>query len=137
MTDSIYIDGQRREIDGYSDIDLSFKPNPNTKDLMIKRNIASIRQNIGLIFIDSGLPFHPETDSQIGSELFELWDPLDKRHIIRKIEYQIENYEPRIKVHNILVDFDNVKQALSVKVDFEYLGETATVTFDVLVHSAH
>lgn len=118
----------------WSDIDMSFNINPNTRSFGVKRNIEAIRQHILLLFIDEGpTPFDIDKNSNILDLLFEQWNPHTKSVLEEQIRIQIETFESRINLLETILNFDENRRELNVRIVYEYREERGEIDFKVLI----
>lgn len=104
----------------YSDIDASFKAHPVTKDLLKKTGSNSIVQALAnLVQLNHyEIPFHPEIGGNVRKFLFEPADPVTISLLAEEIKNLIGNFEPRVKVINVLVEGDVDETGFNVAIEF-------------------
>ena len=85
----------------------------------------SLRNLINLQHFEK--PFHPEIGSSIRSMLFEPMNPLTSLNIQRKIEEVISNFEPRVRLNQILASPDYERNRYEVRIMFYVIGSTQPV----------
>jgi phage baseplate assembly protein W len=115
----------------YRDLDMSFTKHPVTGDVAVKvGDQAIIRAVRNLVF--TGFyerPFHPEIGSGVRQLLFELVDPVTAIRIKKAIEEVIANFEPRVRVKEIVVQADVDQNGFECIMQFYILNSTTpTVT---------
>jgi phage baseplate assembly protein W len=120
------------KISDYSDIDISFKSNPNlANDVAIKKESAAIRQSVmNILKTNHGeKPFEPLYGANLIQFLFENIDDITARMIMTAVEEAITNYEPRVEILNIRVSAkpDTNEINLTVTVRIISSGETIDV----------
>jgi hypothetical protein len=86
----------------YKDLDFSFKQNPNTNDVGIKKNNASISQSVlNILRTNHGeRPFNYKFGANLRRYLFENMTRATAANMTTSIETALKNWEPRIKVLN-------------------------------------
>jgi phage baseplate assembly protein W len=89
----------------YSDIGVLFKKHPSTKDVIIKTDVDAVKQSLTILFLTNKYEkrFDPNFGIGIYSLLFENMTPLTKIALLKKIQYQVSFYEPRVVVEDINV----------------------------------
>jgi phage baseplate assembly protein W len=95
--------------DQYIDFDLTFRRNPVSGDVLIKKDISSINQSIKNILLTNKLekPFKPRFGGNIHNTLFDLmtnWDYRGSPHDINmqeEIKLALKIHEPRIVVSDV------------------------------------
>jgi phage baseplate assembly protein W len=86
----------------YKDLDFSFKQNPNTNDVGIKKNNASISQSVlNILRTNHGeRPFNYGFGANLRQYLFENMSNITAANIATSINVALKNFEPRIEVLN-------------------------------------
>ncbi len=86
----------------YRDLDFTFKQNPNTNDVGIKKNNASISQSVlNILRTNHGeRPFNFDFGANLRSYLFENMSNITAANMATSINTALANYEPRIEVLN-------------------------------------
>ena len=86
----------------YKDLDFTFKQNPNTNDVGIKKNNAAVIQScLNILRTNHGeRPFDYEFGANLRAYLFENMNNITAANIGTSVNTALANYEPRIKVLN-------------------------------------
>ena len=86
----------------YSDLDFTFKQNPNTNDVGIKKNNAAVIQScLNILRTNNGeRPFNYNFGANLRSYLFENITRITAASMATSINTALKNYEPRIEVLN-------------------------------------
>jgi phage baseplate assembly protein W len=89
----------------WSDLDLDFIPNPNTGDIGIKKNENAIVRSLRYLMQTNHYerPFHPEIGGNISKFLFDPISLATTLRIKQAIKETINNWEPRVKINEIIV----------------------------------
>ncbi len=89
----------------YKDLDFSFKQNPNTNDVGIKKNNAAVIQScLNILRTNHGeRPFDYNFGANLRAYLFENMTNVTAANMATNIQVALKNYEPRIEVLNINV----------------------------------
>jgi hypothetical protein len=87
----------------YKDLDFSFKQNPNTNDVGIKKNNAAVIQScLNILRTNHGeRPFDYMFGANLRAYLFENMNNVTAANMSTSIETALINYEPRIQVLNV------------------------------------
>ena len=87
----------------YKDLDFSFKQNPNTNDVGIKKNNAAVIQScLNILRTNHGeRPFDYNFGANLTAYLFENMTNTTAANMATSIEVALGNYEPRIEVLNV------------------------------------
>ena len=86
----------------YKDLDFTFKQNPNTNDVGVKKNNASISQSVlNILRTNHGeRPFNYNFGANLRAYLFENMTNITAANMSTSINTALINYEPRIEVLN-------------------------------------
>mgnify|MGYP003635574020 CR=1 FL=1 len=122
----------------YSDIDMDFSSNPVTQDIYKKTNVEAVKQALKNIMLTPfySKPFAPNYGSPIAGVLFEPMDNITAKAIANIIDETISNYEPRVRIDQVIVypDFNN--NLYKIQLDFHVLGVSAPQTFSTSLKRA-
>ena len=120
-----YTDAQRtnassKSVRLYKDIALSFERNSNTKDVIIKKDIAAVKQSVKNLILTNHFerPFHPEIGSNVTAILFEPMSPITANILTRTISECINNFEPRARLVSVIANPNLDKNAYEVTISF-------------------
>lgn len=93
----------------FSDIPLSFIPNPITGDISPLSEEKAVKGALmNLLRSPVGQrPFDPEYGTNVDKYLFELADPITESQINEDIAYSIEKFEPRVELVSITTVMEN------------------------------
>ncbi len=119
----------------YKDLDFSFKQNPNTNDVGIKKDNLSISQSVlNILRANNGeRPFNHDFGANLRSYLFENMTNITAANMATSINTALKNYEPRIEVLNTNIqarpDENDVNITITgrVKSSNEILDITTTI----------
>lgn len=116
----------------YSDLDLDFIPHPTTKDVMKKTGVESIKRSVRNLILTNfyDRPFQSQIGSNALKLLFENASPITANFLTNAIRETLNNFEPRIRVDNLEVNFDVDNNGYNVKLFFVILNrnEPAVIT---------
>lgn len=89
----------------YTDLDLTFRQHPATKDVTITTDQNAITKALKnlLLYNHYEKPFNPRYGTNINKLLFELMSPFTSSLLMTEIEFAIKNYEPRITLQSVNV----------------------------------
>ena len=104
----------------YSDIDLNFIVHPVRKDLNRLTNEIAIINSVKNLILTNFYekPFRPNIGSNVRKLLFENMDVVTATAVERAITETINNYEPRVKMKNLIVSPNYDQNAFSVTMEF-------------------
>ena len=111
----------QRASKSFKDINMSFKVNPLTFDLIANTNETAIARSVrNLILTAPGeRPFNPELGSQVSRLLFEPIDDITTEALKEQIENTINNFEPRVRLRQVVVkpNFDIGEYDIAIRYD--------------------
>ena len=86
----------------YKDLDFTFKQNPNTNDVGIKKHNAAVIQScLNILRTNNGeRPFNYYFGANLRAYLFENMNHITAANMSTSINIALKNYEPRIEVLN-------------------------------------
>ena len=123
------------EIVAYSDLDLSFTPNPLTGDLTPLTNVAAVRRSVvNLVNMDAfDIPFDFGAGSSIKKMLFEPATELTAAALNTRIEFLIAKYEPRAVLQSVdtTVGTGGIGFNVTVRILVRATAQIETFTFYV------
>lgn len=108
----------------FKDISMSFQINPINSDLIALKNESAIARSIrNLIFTLLGERFFNQNlGSQISRSLFENIDEISSSVIKDEISNTINNYEPRVRLLNVIVSPDYDNNNFNVTINYLIVG---------------
>jgi phage baseplate assembly protein W len=86
----------------YKDLDFTFKQNPNTNDVGIKKDNASVKQSVlNILRTNHGeRPFNYFFGANLRAYLFENMNQITAASMSTSVNIALANYEPRLEVLN-------------------------------------
>lgn len=92
----------------YSDLDLDFIAHPTTGDVVKKTGEEAVKRSVRNLILTNfyDRPFRPSIGSNVQKLLFENANPLVVGFLKDAIEEVITNFEPRVKLVDLKVEFD-------------------------------
>jgi phage baseplate assembly protein W len=83
----------------YKDVDFTFKQNPNTNDIGIKTNNASVKQSVlNILRTNHGeRPFNYNFGANLRSYLFENMTNITAAQMSTSVSMALANHEPRLE----------------------------------------
>ena len=119
----------------YSDIDFTFTKKPVTGDIALSYDnqavIRSVRNLLSTRFYER--PFNPNIGSNVDALLFELVSPLTATTLETEIRNTIENYEPRAKISDVIVNANPDNNSYNVTLTFYIENATLPTTVTLLL----
>ncbi len=108
----------------FKDLSNTFKPHPVTGDLIVKKDVDSIKQSITnlLSTVKGERFFNSEIGSNLSSLLFQPLDVATAFSIKKEIATTIRNYEPRVNILEITVDTNFDDNGFDVELEYEIIG---------------
>lgn len=117
----------------FSDLDLNFTAHPVTKDISRKYDDNAIKQSLRNLILTSNYerPFHSEIGSQVRSLLFESASPMLAVSMRKAIFDLVNNFEPRVDLIEVLVNFNPDENYLYLKIEFKIVNTERPLTLDL------
>ena len=108
----------------YKDIDMGFSINPVTKDISRKHDVNAVKQAMkNLLFTDYYTkPFQPKYGSPLAEALFEPMDDNTANIIATLVQEAFDNWEPRVRIDDIIVYPDYDQNEYKVQLNFHVVG---------------
>ena len=119
----------------YKDLDLDFGRNTVTNDVNKLTDVESVKRSVRNLINTNHFerPFHPEIGGNIRALLFELMTPLTALNLQRKVEEVLTNFEPRIRLVQVLSRPDADLNRYSLRISFYVIGTTLPVTVETFL----
>jgi phage baseplate assembly protein W len=119
----------------FSDIDLNFTAHPVTKDIVRKYDDNAIKQSLRNLILTSNYerPFHSEIGSQVRSLLFEPASPMLAVSMRKAIFDLVNNFEPRVELLDVLVDFNPDENYVAITIEFKIVNTERPLTLDLVL----
>jgi len=119
----------------YSDIDFTFTKKPVVGDVALSYDAQSVIRSVRNILLTRHYekPFNPDFGSNIDAILFELVSPLSATALEREIRTSIENYEPRARLSEIIVNPQPDNNSYSVSLSFYIENATLPTTVTLIL----
>ena len=109
---------------GFKDISMTFQVNPLNYDLIALKNETAIARSIrNLVFTYPGeVFFNDNLGSRISRSLFENIDDITASIIKDEIENTINNYEPRVRLIEVIVSPNYDNNEFNVTINYRIVG---------------
>ena len=119
----------------YKDLDLDFGRNTTTNDVNKLTDVEAVKRAVRNLINTSHYdrPFHPEIGSSVRGLLFEPITPLTSLNLQRKVEEVLTNFEPRIRLVQVLSRPDADLNRYSLRISFYVIGTTLPVTVETFL----
>ena len=114
----------------FSDLDLDFIAHPTTGDVMKKTGVDAIKRSVRNLILTNfyDRPFQPWIGSNAQRLLFENANPLTANFLKDAIKEVLANFEPRVRVDEVIVRFDNDNNGYSTTIHFTILNSGEPIT---------
>ena len=108
----------------FKDISASFQINPLNRDLISLNNSYAIARSLRnlIMTVPGDRPFNPVLGSQVTNLLFEKLDKLTAVTIKSEIVNTIENFEPRVRLNEVIVNAQSDKNQFDVIIQYYIVG---------------
>ncbi len=113
---------------GFKDFAVSFKANPNTKDVSAVSNANAIKQSVrNLILTQFGeRPYQYDIGSRVSGLLFEPFDVFLAEDLRDEIYNCISRLEPRVEVRSISVKPSIDENEIDIAINYAIVGQQVT-----------
>lgn len=117
----------------FSDLDLNFAKHPVTSDVSRKFDDEAIKQSVKNLILTQNYerPFHSEIGSQIRGLLFEPATPMLSMMLKRAISDTIINFEPRVKLIDVIVKLQPEQNSVNVTIIFSIINTIRPITVNL------
>ena len=114
----------QRVSQSFKDISASFQINPLNRDLIGLKNGNAIARSIRnlIMTVPGERPFNPVLGSQVTNLLFETLDKLTASSIKSEIENTIVNFEPRVRLNEVIVKAQPNNNQFDVQIQYYIIG---------------
>lgn len=119
----------------YSDLDLTFKMHPVSKDVVLSVDDQAVIRSVRNLVLTNHYerPFHPEIGSNVRKMLFEPISPLTANYLQREIEDTIRNYEPRVSLQSVIVQIEPDANYYMAIITFFIVNRTEPITINFVL----
>jgi len=119
----------------YKDLDLDFGRNTVTNDVNKLTDVESVKRSVRNLINTNHFerPFHPEIGGNVRALLFEPMTPLTALNLERKVEEVLNNFEPRVKITQILADPDIDRNGYRLEIKFYVIGIQNPITVETFL----
>ena len=108
----------------YTDLDLDFLAHPTTKDVVKKTGADAIKRSVRNLVMSNFYerPFRSNLGSNVRGLLFENATPLTAIFLKDAIREVINNFEPRVRLSDVQVQFDLDNNGFNVRLEYVILN---------------
>ena len=126
--------GAKSEI--YSDFNHSFIANPNTRQLPRKTNTEAVKQSLRNMLLTNKYERlrNPEFGTNIRRYLFESFDGHIVEQLENEIRISIQNYEPRVRVIDIVVDPRPDDNSIYINIEFAIVTAKDSTNLELILY---
>jgi len=119
----------------FRDLDLNFTKHPATKDVATRVGDQSVIRSIrNLLYLGNyEKPFHPEIGSSLRQMLFENLSSLTAQHIKQAVKDVINNFEPRARLRDVVVQVKEDTNAYEVSISFYVINQATPIDITVFL----
>lgn len=119
----------------FSDLDLDFLPHPTTGDVVKRKGLDAVARSVRNLILTNfyDRPFRPYIGSNAQKILFDNATPLSSNLLKDAIKEVIFNYESRVAVRDIVVDFDIDNNGYNVKIYFSIVNNNLPAVINLFL----
>ena len=113
----------------YKDLDLDFFAHPSTKDVQKKTGTEAIKRSVRNLILTNfyDRPFQSYIGSDVRSLLFENATPFTAVLLQDAITLCLQNFEPRVKVKEVVVSEDIDNHGYNARIEYIVLNKELPV----------
>jgi phage baseplate assembly protein W len=119
----------------FSDIDLNFTAHPVTKDITRRFDENAVKSSLKNLILTSNYerPFHSEIGSPVRSLMFEPFSPMFVAAMRKAIIDMVDNFEPRVVVTDVLINYLPENNAIEVTIQFKIVNTEKPLTLGIVL----
>lgn len=119
----------------FSDIDLNFTAHPVTKDITRRFDENAVKNSLKNLVLTSNYerPFHSEIGSPVRALMFEPFSPMFVATMKKAIIDMIDNFEPRVIVTDVLINYLPDNNAIEVTIEFRIVNTERPLTVGLVL----
>lgn len=119
----------------YSDLDLDFLPHPTTKDVMKKTGVEAIKRSVRNLILTNyyDRPFQSYIGSGALKLLFDNATPITANLLTNAIREVINNFEPRVRLERLNVQFDLDNNGYNVSLYFVIINQNEPAVINLFL----
>lgn len=124
-----------RKVKSFTDISLSFEPNPVTGDLTVLKNERAINNAIKniILFVPLDVPFARNVGSMVSTYLFDFIDLGTAGLINNEIRRAITFSEPRVELIDITVEPQEDQNSFYCRIEYKIVGYERLYTVEQIL----
>jgi phage baseplate assembly protein W len=122
----------------YSDFYTNFNIHPQNKRLAKHTNEEAVRRSVRNLLLTEKYerPFQPQLGSRLRTLLFENMSPIIEEEIKNAIEETINQYEPRARVLDIVVQSNEARYSYDIYIYFQVINSINPVSVNITLYRA-
>ena len=119
----------------WKDLNLNFTRNSVTNDIVKIDGVNAVKRSVRNLINTNHYErfFHPELGSGIRELLFENMTPLTEIYLAKKIEEVLVNYEPRVRLIQVLVRGNADENLYNIMIEFYVVNHPEPVAIDTFL----
>jgi phage baseplate assembly protein W len=112
-----------------------FTAHPVTKDITRRYDENAVKASLKNLILTSNYerPFHSEIGSQVRALMFEPASPMLAQMLRRSIIDVVNNFEPRVYLNDVRVDFSPDNNSVYITVEFRIINTERPLTLDLVL----
>lgn len=119
----------------FSDLDFNFLVHPRTKDVSTRYDEDAIKQSLRNLILTRNYerPFRSYLGSQVNALLFEPISPLLTSMLEKAISDVIQNFEPRVNLLNVVVQYSPQNNDVYVTISFKIRNTQTPMSINLML----
>jgi phage baseplate assembly protein W len=119
----------RKELQ-FSDLSITMTAHPVTGNVSVRKNADAVVAALKNLILTNRFerPYNPLFGADIGNRLFENYDLIEQVNIEEDIKTAIRNFEPRVKVSEVVVIAAHDSNTVRINIEFYVVNESQPLT---------
>ena len=119
----------------FSDLDFNFLVHPRTKDVSTRYDEDAIKQSLRNLILTRNYerPFRSYLGSQVNALLFEPISPLLTSMLEKTISDVIQNFEPRVDLLNVVVQYSPQNNDVYITISFKIINTQTPLSVNLML----
>mgnify|MGYP003118673936 CR=1 FL=1 len=117
----------------YSDLNITFNKHPVTGKLSVLKDADAVKRALRNLILTNTYerPYQPLIGASIRRRLFEPMDSITAHSIKKDIQVAINNFEPRVTVHDIALIYDEDGHSVVINIVFRVNNQAEPVSTEI------
>ena len=125
----------KKQVVVFTDFDLNFTKHPVTNDIVTVKNDICVKRSIRNLLLTRhyARPFHSEIGCNLEALLFNPISPLLTNALKKVITETITEFEPRVKIYDIEVNYETDNNTVNITIHFIIVNTNKPLTVEIAI----